>query len=64
MKVTTGDIRKAIRNLGLAERPLCVHSSLRSFGWVEGGAQVVVDGLLGASCGIIDIGKNVASKFF
>ena len=37
MKVTTGDIRKAIRNLGLAGRLLCVHSSLRSFGWVEGG---------------------------
>jgi aminoglycoside N3'-acetyltransferase len=39
MKVTTSDIRLAIRNLGLAGRPLCVHSSLRSFGWVEGGAQ-------------------------
>ena len=35
MKVTTSDIRLAIRNLGLAGRPLCVHSSLRSFGWRE-----------------------------
>jgi aminoglycoside N3'-acetyltransferase len=53
MKVTTGDIRKAIRNLGVAGRPLCVHSSLRSFGWVEGGAQAVVDGLLAEGCPVL-----------
>lgn len=46
--VQTSDIEAAARELGLADRPVCVHSSLRSFGHVEGGAQSVVDGLLSA----------------
>lgn len=51
--VTALDIRDAVRELGLSNHPLCVHSSLRSFGWVEGGAQTVVNGLLSAGCTVM-----------
>ena len=47
------DVRGAARALGLSGRPLVVHSSLRSFGRVEGGAQTIVDGLLAEGCTVI-----------
>ncbi|HUX88909.1 MAG TPA: AAC(3) family N-acetyltransferase [Chloroflexota bacterium] len=47
------DIRAGIRALRLGGLPLCVHSSLRSFGWVEGGAATVVDGLLQEGCTVL-----------
>jgi aminoglycoside 3-N-acetyltransferase len=50
MNVTTEDIRSAVRALHLSDRPLCVHASLRSFGWVNGGAPAVVDALLAEGC--------------
>ncbi len=46
MAVTRADVRAGIRRLGLAGLPLCVHSSLRSFGWVDGGPGTVISGLL------------------
>jgi aminoglycoside N3'-acetyltransferase len=51
--VTKNEIFAATQALGLAGQPLCVHASLRSFGWVEGGAQAVVDGLLDAGCTVL-----------
>jgi aminoglycoside N3'-acetyltransferase len=51
--VTATDLSAAIRILDLSGRPVCVHSSLRSFGWVEGGAATVVDALLGAGCTVM-----------
>ena len=51
--VVQDDVRKAVRALELSNRPLCVHSSLRSFGWVEGGARAVVDGLLSEGCSVM-----------
>lgn len=51
--VQTSDIEVAARELGLADHPVCVHSSLRSFGHVEAGAQSVVDGLLSAGCTVL-----------
>jgi aminoglycoside 3-N-acetyltransferase len=42
-----------VDDLGLAGRPLCVHSSLRSFGWVEGGAEAVIRALLEAGCSVL-----------
>jgi aminoglycoside N3'-acetyltransferase len=48
--VTVEDIRHATRAAGLSEQPLCVHSSLSSFGQVEGGASAVVRGLLDEGC--------------
>jgi len=50
MNVTVSDIRKAIEGLGASGYPLCVHSSLSSFGWVEGGARAIIDGLLAEGC--------------
>jgi aminoglycoside 3-N-acetyltransferase len=44
--VTREDVARAVEDLGLAGRVLCVHSSLRSFGHVRGGADAVIDGLL------------------
>jgi aminoglycoside 3-N-acetyltransferase len=51
--VTSDTIRAAIRELGLAGLPLEVHSSLRSFGRVEGGAATVVDSLLAEGCTVV-----------
>jgi aminoglycoside N3'-acetyltransferase len=53
MSIGIGDIRRAIRDLGLTGRPLCVHSSLRSFGHVEGGAATILDGLLAEGCTVL-----------
>ena len=42
--VTKEDIKRSLRRLGLQEGDLCiVHSSLKSFGYVDGGAQTVID---------------------
>jgi aminoglycoside N3'-acetyltransferase len=51
--VSIRDISEAVRQLGLSRQPLCVHSSLRSFGWVEGGASAVLDGLLSEGCTVM-----------
>lgn len=53
VSITVSDIQQAVRQLGLAGKPLCVHSSLRSFGRVEDGAQTVIDGLLADGCTIL-----------
>lgn len=51
--VTAADIANAVRQLGLSGLPVCVHASLRSFGWVDGGAPAVVNGLLGEGCTVL-----------
>ena len=51
--VTIEDIRKAIQNLNLSNKPVCIHASLRSFGWVKGGPLVVVDGFLAQGCTVV-----------
>jgi len=51
--VTTADIADAVRQLGLSGLPVCVHASLRSFGWVDGGATAAVTGLLGEGCTVL-----------
>lgn len=53
MAVTREDISKAIKILGLSQKPICVHSSLRSFGWVEGGAEGIVQCFLDQGCTIL-----------
>jgi aminoglycoside N3'-acetyltransferase len=51
--VNEADIRQAVRNLGLSGLPLCVHSSMRSFGHVDGGPETVVDALLAEGCTVL-----------
>jgi len=47
MNVTKSEIETGLRNIGVeAGDRLIVHSSLSSIGWVEGGADTVVDALL------------------
>jgi aminoglycoside N3'-acetyltransferase len=47
MSLTRTDIEDGLRRLGLAQGDAVeVHSSLSSFGWVEGGAVTVVDALM------------------
>jgi aminoglycoside 3-N-acetyltransferase len=51
--VVPAAIREAARSLALSGRPVCVHASLRSFGWVAGGARTVVDALLAEGCTVL-----------
>src|SRR6187402_3149305 len=53
MTITLDDIRNAARSAGLSGHPVCIHASLRSFGWVKGGAQTVIDGLLAEGCTVL-----------
>lgn len=42
--ISKADLRSACRTLGLSERPVCVHSSLRSFGEpIEGGPDALIE---------------------
>ncbi len=51
--LAAADIAAAARDAGLAGRPVCVHSSLRSFGHVIDGPNGVVQGLLGAGSTVL-----------
>lgn len=51
--VTINDIRRAVRENDLSGSAVCVHSSLKSFGRVDGGARTVVDGLLAEGCTVV-----------
>lgn len=53
MPVTVQEIRRVINSLGLSGHALCLHSSLHSFGWVEGGASTVVQGILAEGCTVL-----------
>jgi aminoglycoside 3-N-acetyltransferase len=51
--VAREDIRQAVSRLGLFGHPVCVHSSLRSFGRVEGGPEAMIGGLLDEGCTVL-----------
>jgi len=53
MPVTKNDIKKAIEVTGLSNEVICVHSSLRSFGEVEGGAETIINEFLEAGCTLL-----------
>lgn len=48
--VTAAEVRQALRALGLPGRAICVHASLRSFGWVQGGARTLIATILAEGC--------------
>lgn len=51
--VTPSDLAAAVASTGLAARPVVLHSSLSSFGHVDGGAPAVVDAFVDAGCTLI-----------
>jgi len=51
--VTSVELAAGVRALGVSGRIVCLHSSLRSFGRVEGGAAAVVDAFLGEGCTVL-----------
>ena len=53
MHVTSKTISEAVDQTGLRSLQLMVHSSLRSFGWVLGGARSVIEGLLDQGCTVM-----------
>jgi aminoglycoside N3'-acetyltransferase len=53
MVVTQQDIQRAVRALSLQGQVVCLHSSLRSFGHVAGGAIAVVRTFLDEGCTIL-----------
>ena len=46
MSVTMQTVREALKQTGVTGQCVCVHSSFRSFGRVEGGPDAVIDGIL------------------
>lgn len=53
MLVTKDDISKAIKENGLSGKVVCVHSSLSSFGKVDGGADAVINAFLEEGCTLL-----------
>ncbi len=53
MAVNKKDIIESVKKAGLAKKCVCVHSSLKSFGGVKGGAETVVKALLEAGCTVL-----------
>lgn len=54
MSIEIDQLTRAIDDLGLADRPVMVHTSLRSFGRpIEGGPDAVLDALLSRGCTIM-----------
>lgn len=51
--VDADDLRHGLRTLGLSGRPVCVHSSLRSFGHLEGGPAAFVTACLEEGCTLL-----------
>jgi aminoglycoside 3-N-acetyltransferase len=53
MTVTAVEIARAIADSGLSNRCVCLHSSLRPFGYVDGGAGAVVGAFLDQGCTLL-----------
>ncbi len=53
MMVDQQQITAAVQELGLAGQAVALHVSLRSFGWIEGGADALLDGVLAAGCTVL-----------
>jgi aminoglycoside N3'-acetyltransferase len=53
MALTAAEIQEAVGRTGLSDCVVILHSSLKSFGHVEGGADAVIDAFLNAGCTLI-----------
>jgi aminoglycoside N3'-acetyltransferase len=53
MFLSRAEILAAVRQSGMADSVVCLHSSLKSFGRVEGGADAVIDAFVDAGCTLI-----------
>lgn len=53
MTVTVGLIAAAVRNAALSGKVICLHSSFRSFGPVDGGPATIIDGFLTEGCTLL-----------
>ncbi|MEZ4521984.1 MAG: AAC(3) family N-acetyltransferase [Thermomicrobiales bacterium] len=53
MAVRQPDIVRGIEELRIGGSPVCIHSSLKSFGYVEGGANAILDAFLDAGCTVV-----------
>lgn len=51
--VNINTIKEAINILGINDKPVCIHSSLKSFGYVDGGAETIIQAFLDAGCTIL-----------
>ncbi len=51
--VTLETVRAASSDGGLGDRPICLHSSLRSFGRVDGGASTIVEAFIAEGCTLV-----------
>lgn len=50
---SAADVTAGIRRLGLDGLPVCLHSSMRSFGPLEGGADALIDAFLAEDCTLV-----------
>jgi aminoglycoside 3-N-acetyltransferase len=53
MLVRVTDIARGIEELQLTGSPVCLHASLRSCGYVEGGGDAIIEAFLAAGCTLI-----------
>lgn len=53
MIVSSMDIRETIKKMDLFGKPVCLHSSLSSFGWFSEGAVSLIDEFLLAGCTVL-----------
>lgn len=62
LAVSEASLAAGLRRLGLAGKPVAVHSSLRSFGRVEGGAETVLNALQSVGSTVLLPGFQCAAK--
>lgn len=60
--VTRADVVAGLADLGLEGRPVVVHASLKSVGWIEGGAAAVADALIGTCSTVLAPAFNFDSN--
>jgi aminoglycoside 3-N-acetyltransferase len=53
LSVSYADLKTGLGKLGLADRPVIAHASLKAFGPIQGGAEALLDALLDSTRGII-----------